>query len=232
MKQINYKLYALRYGVFFLATALQALGIVLVTRAYLGTTPINSFPFTLSHIFGLTLGMWTMIVNICFLIIQKILLGRHLKRAALLQIPAVFVFSVFIDIWMYMSSGWEIDNYILKWCLSMSGNVALGLAISVAIICQATVQPGEGIVLAISHRMHRQVGNIKVLFDCTLVSTSAILSFVALGHVVGLREGTLVSALTVGMFVRFFSRFTRHYVHYFQKPRAHHQKLAAAPGKN
>jgi len=51
-------------------------------------------------------------------------------------------------------------------------------------------------------------GNVKVLFDISMIVTSVILSFLffGVGEFNGVREGTLFIALTVGFFVKLFTR--------------------------
>lgn len=197
-----------RYGLFVLSTFISAIGIALVTNAHLGTTPITSLPYTVTAICGLSLGTWTFLINITFVVAQKFLLGPTFKLSALLQLPAVFLFSLFIDLWMWITSSWTVSSYPWQVVMSMAGNAVLGLGISIELASKTTVQPGEGMVLAIAYRSHKEFGNIKVLFDVSLVCLSAFLGFISLGSVVGLREGTLLSALTVGVFVRIFGRLT------------------------
>ncbi len=198
-----------RYGLFVLSTFISAIGIALVTNAHLGTTPITSLPYTVTAICGLSLGTWTFIINIAFVVAQKFLLGPTFKLSALLQLPAVLLFSLFIDLWMWITASWTVSGYPGQLAMSMAGNAVLGLGISIELASKTTVQPGEGMVLAIAYRSHKEFGNIKVLFDVSLVCLSALLGLISLGSIVGLREGTLLSALTVGVFVRIFGRLTR-----------------------
>ena len=60
-------------------------------------------------------------------------------------------------------------------------------------------------VVAIVFRTHKNFGNIKVLVDSSMVLAAVLLSLAVLHTIVGLREGTIISAVLVGMSVRFFS---------------------------
>ena len=66
----------------------SALGISLITKAGLGTSPITSLAFVLTFIFPHTLGTFTMMVNSVMFIIQVILLGKTFQKIQLLQLPA------------------------------------------------------------------------------------------------------------------------------------------------
>jgi uncharacterized membrane protein YczE len=68
------------------------------------------------------------------------------------------------------------------------------------------VQPGEGAVLAISVVTRKAFGSIKVFFDCFLVLSAAVLGFFVLNEIVGIREGTLISAVLVGSLVKGISK--------------------------
>lgn len=198
-----------RYAGFTVALLVCALGVALVTNACLGTSPITSLPYALSAIFSLSLGTVTFLANICFLVVQKALLGRYFTVGHLMQIPAVFLFGLFIDGWMWATSHLVTDVYWQQMLMCLVGSIVLGMGVSLEIISNATVLPGEGMVVAIVFRTHKNFGNIKVLVDFSMVLAAALLSLAVLHTVVGLREGTIISAVLVGMSVRFFSRWTR-----------------------
>ena len=82
--------------------------------------------------------------------------------------------------------------------MSLAGNLFLALGIVLQISSKTLVQPGEGIVLAIAVRLQRSFGDIKVRSDIVLVCLAAILGFGCSRSFIGLREGTLISALLVG----------------------------------
>ncbi|EFL84447.2 hypothetical protein HMPREF1022_03013 [Desulfovibrio sp. 6_1_46AFAA] len=200
---------------FCFASFVMALGIALVTNSNLGTTPITSLPYALGAIFTLSLGTATFLLNLLFVALQKVLLRKEFSPAHLLQLPAVLLFSVFIDICMWLTRPLVTDVYPLQILLCLTGCGVLGLGISLEIVSNATVQPGEGIVIAIAYRARKIFGNIKVLFDLSLVALAAGLSFAVLHNVVGLREGTVIAAVLTGFCVRFFSRWTRHLTPFF-----------------
>ena len=184
-----------RYTCLSVSLFVNALGIALITHANLGTTPITTLPYTLAAIFGLTLGTTTFACNLIFLLLQRILLRRRLGIAELLQIPAVLIFSVFIDIWMHLTGALVTDVYVWQIVMCVVGSAVLGAGISLEIMSNATVIPGEGLVIVISTLSRKNFGNIKVLFDCSLVLASLLLGLAVLGSIVGLREGTVLSAV-------------------------------------
>lgn len=200
---------------FALSCCIMALGIALVTNSGIGTTPISSLPFVCSAILGVTLGAATFAINIIFIAGQKILLGKNFTRFHLLQIPGVIIFSFCINLWMYLTAPLISNCYFLQLLMVFAGSAILGFGISLELISKATVQPGEGILIAIAFRTHMDFSRLKIIFDVTLVGLAALLSWLVLGQIVGLREGTLISALFTGPCVRLTSRFTCYLGPYF-----------------
>ncbi len=191
-----------RYSVFGLSLFLCAFGIALVTNARLGTTPITSVPYVLSLLSGLSLGMLTLLVNIVFVALQMLVMREGLSRKYLVQMPVVMVFSVFIDIAMALTKFLPMNGYPLQMGAVIVGSAILGLGIAFEIVCQVGILPGEGLVVAIAYKSRLAVGNVKTLFDCGHVVVAVLLSLLFAGTVLGLREGTVISALLVGNFVR------------------------------
>lgn len=198
----------LRYSLFSVALFICALGIALITNAKLGTSPITSVPYVLSFICPLSLGALTFITNIFFIVLQIILLKKKFPLRYLLQIPAVLIFSVFIDLCMKLTSPLATDVYMVQLGMCIAGSAVLGLGVCLEITANATVLPGEGLLVVIAYKFNKIFGKIKVLLDVSMVLLAVILSLAFLYSVVGLREGTVISALLVGNFVRLFSRLT------------------------
>ena len=189
--------------------AAAASGIAAVTTADLGTTPISTLPLAVAEIFGITFGTATFVVNVGFVLGQILLLRRHFLPANLLQIPVVFLFSVFIDGAMALFGMVTLpDAYVAHLGLSLFGNLLLAVGIVLQIRSKTIVQPGEGIVLAASVVLRRPFGTLKIANDVSLVTASALLAYAMLGHVVAIREGTLVSAILVGLLVKAIERLT------------------------
>ena len=186
----------------FVGMFLAAFGISTITTAGLGTTPISTLPFVLAVLSGYSFGQTTFLVNVVFVIGQFMLLGRKLPWWNIFQLAAVFVFSAFIDLSMFLIAALKPESWGGQLLMSLAGNLFLALGIVLQISSKTLVQPGEGIVLAIAVRLQRSFGDIKVRSDIVLVCLAAILGFGCSRSFIGLREGTLISALLVGFLVK------------------------------
>lgn len=177
-------------------------GIVFITRAGLGTTPISTVPFTVGEITGLTFGEATFAVNILFVLVQWALLRSRFHYSSFFQILIVSVFSWFIDLHMGWTAWIGDDPYVVRFLWGFLGNLFLAFGIYWQVASKTIVQPGEGMVLAFSVVLRKSFGTVKVWNDVTLVLLAVILGFVCLGHVAGVREGTVVSAFLVGFLIK------------------------------
>lgn len=86
--------------------------------------------------------------------------------------------------------------------------VAFGIALSV--IANVIMNSGEAIVKAIADKTGFEFGNVKVAFDISCVTLTLVLSLLFFDfQIVGIREGTILSALCTGFVVKFFSHHLR-----------------------
>ena len=61
------------YGLFLAGVILCATGIAFITRAGLGTSPVSGLPFVLSLVTPVSMGFFTFLFNMIFLIWEAIL---------------------------------------------------------------------------------------------------------------------------------------------------------------
>lgn len=199
----------LRLALLCVGMFVMAMGVADVTIAHLGTTPISTLPLVVSVIFGITFGMGTFFVNCFFVLGQILLLRREYKIINLLQIPLVFVFGVFIDIGMHIFSSLNPQELWQQWAMSLSGNFLLALGVWTSIKSRTLVQPGEGIVMAVSIVTHKAFSSLKICNDVSLVIIAAALGWFVLGRFEGIGLGTLVSAIMVGLFIKLINAVYR-----------------------
>lgn len=93
-----------RYIIFLIGLFVNSLGVSLITKANLGTSPISSIPYVLSLNFPLTLGNFTIIFSLLLIILQLLILRKNFKAEHLLQIPISILFGYFIDLTMLLFS--------------------------------------------------------------------------------------------------------------------------------
>ena len=204
MKQHHY---VSRYLWFVLGVLVNSFGVALITQAALGTSPISSIPYVLSLRFPITLGEFTFILNLVYILGQIVLLRRAFQPIQLLQIAVNVVISAFIDVSMSLLSWLQPDHIAVKLIALILGCAILGVGISIEVAPDVLVVPGEGIVRAMTQVSGKRFGSVKVFFDCTLVAIALILSFLFFHGLNGLGLGTVISALIIGRFVNLYNRY-------------------------
>jgi uncharacterized membrane protein YczE len=196
---------AKRCLVLFLGLFLMGLGISLVTRSTLGTSPISSVPYVLSLVFPLTFGEFTFIITLLFFIAEISIIGKDFPKPQYFQILIALLLGASVDVGMFLSAGVHPGVYPEQIAVVLLGSAVLALGIFLQITANVILNPGEGLVRAIAEKTHRRFGIVKVIFDTTLVTGAAVISFVAFGTVEGLREGTVISAILVGYIILGFA---------------------------
>lgn len=196
---------AKRYILFVISLLIMGFGIALTKHAELGVTPISSVANVVSIKFTfLSFGMWLTVSNCVLLIGQIILLRRNFKPIQLLQLPLSFLFGYFTDFGMWIASFIPNDIYIIRLLLVLAGIVILGVGIALGVIADVILNAGEAFVKALADVTKKDFGNTKIVFDVSWVALSILLSLLFFnGRLEGTREGTVISAVLVGVVVKF-----------------------------
>ena len=185
----------------------NGLGVSFITKAGLGTSPITSIPYTLSLGFTPTVGMFTLVFNIFLVILQVILLRRNFQLQNLLQLPIIALFSFFIDLTMSLLGFMQPETYAMKVVSLIVGCLILGFGVFMEMVANVAMLPGEATVRAVSDVFSTDFGKTKIAFDSSMTVIAAILSFIMFRHLDGVREGTIVAAILVGLIARLFKKY-------------------------
>lgn len=99
--------------------------------------------------------------------------------------------------------GWVIEeiplsNYFQQWFMCILGILFVGIGVSIEVMANFITNAGEGVVLAICKKVPMKFGNMKMIFDISLVCISILLSLLFLKKLDGIREGTIAAAILVG----------------------------------
>lgn len=197
-----------RYLVFLCGLMVISFGISIITKASLGTSPITSIPYSLSLIFtDLTLGNWTILFSILLVALQLIMLGKKADRFnILLQLVVSVIFGYFIDMAM-MCMGWfHPDMYILQIASVVIGCFLLAFGVYLQLVANVVMVPGDGFAYALTITLRRDYGKVRITSDMTMVIIAALIGFIGLGTLGGVREGTIISAILVGFIARLYLR--------------------------
>ena len=195
-----------RYLIFLVGLFVNSLGVSLITKANLGTSPISSIPYVLSLNFTVTLGNFTIFFSIFLIVLQLIILRKNFKLEHILQIPVSIIFGYFIDLTMILFSWVNPEAYVMKIVYLLIGCLILGVGVYMEVLADVVMLPGESFVRAIVLTWKTNFGTTKICFDVSMAVIAAVLSFVFAGRLDGVREGTVIAALLVGFIARLIGK--------------------------
>ncbi len=197
-----------RYGLFVVSLFFIGLGIALTKHAGLGISPISSVANVMSLKYtSVSFGTWVFFSNCTFLLGQILLQRRHFKPISLLQLPLSVLFGYFTDLGMWLAQLLPNEAYGVRLLLVLGGSTVLAFGFALSVIADVILNAAEAFVKALSETVKKDFSTTKVVFDVCWVAFSAGLSLLLFnGTLIGIREGTLISAFLVSFIVKLFRR--------------------------
>ena len=189
---------AARLGIYCLGLLVLAFGIALSVNSNLGVSPVSSLPYVVSQILNISLGTCTTIVYTVYILLQMLLSGKKFQPALLLQLVFSTIFGYFVDGAKYILGDFCLPTYFGQLAMLAASIVLIGFSLVLYIDVKIAPMPAEGLVGSIADKLGKPFSSMKTLFDCTSVLVGVVLSFVFLGKLVGIREGTVITAILAG----------------------------------
>ncbi len=181
---------------------LLSLGVSFSVKAELGISPVNSAPYIISQITGVSMGTCVIVVFAFFMLLQMIILRKEYQWKNLLQILFSILFGYFVDITNAIINGIVVELYPVRLLLLAISIVLIAFGLMAIVDTELVPMPSEGLIIAISKKSKKlNFAQIKTIFDSVVVLTGIVLSFCIFGRLVGIREGTIITAVSVGKLI-------------------------------
>ncbi|KRM78231.1 integral membrane protein [Lapidilactobacillus dextrinicus DSM 20335] len=181
--------------------ALMAASVALAKIALLGTSPISSIPNVLSGLTRLSIGQWTIFYMFLLVSLEWLVLRRYFGWSNVIQlIPSIF-FGTMIDWFVQLFKFIKPTGYWLQLGLTLISIVLLAIGVFFEVNSQTLMMAGEGIAAAIAFRRDRPFAKTKVRVDMAMVLGAVLISLIFSRQLIGVREGTILSALLSGRIV-------------------------------
>lgn len=199
---------ARRYVIFALGLFCISMAIGFITKASLGTSPITSIPYSLSLVFPqLSLGNFTILFSLLLVALQYVLtdkasMDRTARVNILLEVVVSFFFGYLVDFSMWVFSDFAPSEYPLQFASVLIGILILAVGVYLQIVANVVMVPGDGFAYALTMRVKKNYGKVRVTSDTTMVVIAALIGIVGLGTLGGVREGTIVCCLLTGVVAR------------------------------
>ena len=187
-------------------------GIALAKCTATGTSPISCIPAVLTEICvrydlpHISLGTFSFLFNALLLAGEIVLLRGRIKPTIFLQLVPLAVMTVSIDVWMIPFGLLPLGNYYVALAALFVSVVFMSIGVFLEVDADVLAVPGDEFVKVLAQVTGEPFSVIKTTFDCTLMAFSASLSLMMLEGLFGVREGTVVNAMLVGILIGFWRR--------------------------
>ena len=180
-----------------LVVIMNSFGVVLMLYSGSGISAISSVPYAFSEVIkNISLGTFTYIFQ-TLLVLALMILRKKFVGEYLFSFIVGFCFGKFVDIhsiWINhlpLTIISRIIYFIISYFI-----LAFGIALSNR--CGLPIIPTDLFPRELSNIIKVSYAKVKIIFDVVCLFTTAILTFVFLGHIKGLGIGTVLAAFTMG----------------------------------
>lgn len=198
------KYFIRRVIIYILGLLFLAFGVAFSVNSNLGVSPVNSLPYVVSLITKMDMGHCVIIIFGIYILVQILLLRRNFQWINLTQMVFSTLFGYFVDF-----AKWVVGDFALPTYLGQLTMLAISIIMVAAGVClymdvKLVNMPMEGMTHAIRETLLPGLPfhDVKVIMDCVVVGIGVVLSFVFLGRLAGIREGTVICALLVGKLMK------------------------------
>ncbi len=197
------KLSVRRIVIYCLGFFLIAIGISISAKSSLGVSPVNSVPYTVSLLTGFEQGLCTTAFFLVLILVQFLISPKDFSPFSFLQIICSFVFGWFVTFANFCTSFIPTpESYIIKMIYIIISLFFVAVGVFLYVNSDFLPLPSEGVMLTFSKRTKVPFHICKIGFDCSVVVIAALISLIAKGELLGVREGTIIAAVFVGIIIK------------------------------
>ena len=205
------RVFCLLFGLFVLAQ-----GIALTILANLGTDAITS-PALVAHLLlgtqpggagyeWCTVGNMLICVHVILVLMQILLLRSKYSPIQLLQIVNALLLGAMLDACLSYTVLLPVPDYAAALGYTLAGCGVSAFGIFTFVKANLVPLSAEGLCLAISRTFNWRFSRVKVGVDCSMLGIAVLASLLLLGTLAGVREGSLICAVSTGFVIGLFFR--------------------------
>ena len=138
--------------------------------------------------------------------LQILILRREFRLINLTQIIFSTVFGYFTNFTKWLLADFTLPTYGGQLVMLAISIVAVAFGVFLYMEVDLVAMPMEGLTQAIAKKVGKPFHNVKIVVDCSSVALGIVLSFVFLHGLLGIREGTVITAIVVGKVMGVFKK--------------------------
>ncbi|MBQ2635489.1 MAG: hypothetical protein IJG09_02115 [Methanobrevibacter sp.] len=177
----------------------MAVGIAFSIKSNMGISPVSTIPYTMTVVWGVEIGLATIIFHCILVLIQFILLRDKFGWDNFAQIFIGIIFGYFTSFSVALTSFIPDSTGILISLVYMAISIVV-IAFGIFLYLPPNLIPlaGEGAMQAVSIVFKKPFAKVKVGFDVCMVVISAVICLVFVNSFGSVGLGTIISAVLVG----------------------------------
>lgn len=195
-----------RWIIYLVGIYILTLGISLAIRAGIGISPQSSLTRTMTVIFPqLTQGTYSFLLELIMLFLSYLVLPKSFKLKYFAGLIPALALSLCLDLNLMLTGFIKLDLYAAKVMLLIVADAALAFGLFLMIQANLVLIPVDLFVNTVFKRTGKKWGNIKTVFDCSLLVVSACIGLIFLSEIMFIREGTIINAILVGQYIKLYT---------------------------
>lgn len=211
MSQAKTGKYLLRGLVYISGFLVFSLGTALSIKSTLGVTAVTALPLSLSTVTGFSVGQMMCLMAVVYVGLQAALLRKQFKPLAIGQVAIGLLMGFLVDLFCQSLAFYVPQAYYEKLILTAVSLPIIALGLSLIINANFLPSPSEGFSLTLAGKIHKPFPSTKRLTDCITLAVAVLLPLVFSCPIVGIREGTLINALSIGPFIGLYNRLLKRF---------------------
>lgn len=206
MKKSTPAQWATRIILYIIGLFFMAMGVAFAVNSNLGVSPVTSLPYVISLIVNMELGTCVITVYGVYIVLQILILRREFRLINLTQIIFSTIFGYFTNFTKWLLADFTLPTYGGQLVMLAISIVAVAFGVFLYMEVDLVAMPMEGLTQAIAKKVGKPFHNVKIVVDCSSVALGIVLSFVFLHGLLGIREGTVITAIVVGKVMGVFKK--------------------------
>ena len=155
----------------------------------------------------LTFGGWLNLLSVIQITTQVLILkGKVNYLEIFVQTVLAFVYGYLTNLSCYIIRNLTVSTYPMQLLYMVIGCVVLAFGLWIQLKGKVAMLPGEAMNRAIAQVIRKKYENIKILFDIIYILIAAAICFIFLGRLEGVREGSIIAAISVGNIIKLIEK--------------------------
>lgn len=186
---------------FFIGLVTACLGVGLIIKSGVGAGPWDAFFVGIVGKFGLTVGIWVMLIQAFYLIFNSILSKKRIQFESAIT---VLLWGLIIDFQMGVTLKHVqlVDGALsMKWGAFLVGIIFTGIGIGIYLTSKFPTMPYDGTMIIISERF-----KLTLNVSRTILEGIGLASAWVVGGPIGI--GTVIIMLMIGPLIQICTRYS------------------------